>query len=167
MKSKDYKFWKSIFDHKRCLGCEELHGKIYNIYELPKPKPPLHFRCRCRIEILEALRAGTATEKKTDGADWRLKYNGTLPEYYISQEDLEKTGWRRGKKPSKFMPEKMLFGGVYKNSDGHLPQKDGRQWFEADLDYKSGKRNSKRILWSNDGLIFVTYDHYQTFIQIL
>lgn len=65
------------------------------------------------------------------------------------------------------MPEKMLFGGIYENSDGHLPQKNGRQWFEADLDYKRGKRNSKRILWSNDGLIFVTYDHYITFIEIL
>ena len=167
MKSKNYKYWKSVFDIKRCLECEELHGKIYGIYEVPIPKQPLHFRCRCKIEILEALRAGTATEKKLDGADWWLKYTGILPEYYISQEDLEKTGWQRGKKPSKFMPERMLFGGEYENSDGHLPQKIGRRWFEADLDYKSGKRNSKRIVWSNDGLIFVTYDHYKTFIEIL
>ena len=88
MKSKNYKYWKSIFDLKRCLDCEQLHGKIYGFYESPIPRQPLHFRCRCKIEILEALRAGTATEKGTNGADWWLKYKGILPEYYISQEEL-------------------------------------------------------------------------------
>ena len=37
---------------------------------------------------------------------------------------------------------------------------------KADLDYTKGKRNPKRILWSNDGLIFVSFDHYQTFYEI-
>ena len=30
----------------------------------------------------------------------------------------------------------------------------------------SGKRNRQRIVYSNDGLIFVSYDHYQTFYEI-
>ena len=55
MKSKNYKYWKSVFDIKRCLECEDLYGKIYGIYEVPIPKQPLHFRCRCKIEILEHL----------------------------------------------------------------------------------------------------------------
>ena len=38
---------------------------------------------------------------------------------------------------------------------------------EADINYTPGKRNSQRILWSNDGLIFVTYDHYETFYGII
>ena len=42
-----------------------------------------------------------------------------------------------------------------------------RIWYEADINYKSGYRDSKRILWSNDGLIFVTYDHYRTYCEII
>ena len=53
------------------------------------------------------------------------------------------------------------------NSDGHLPQKPGRIWYEADINYTPGRRNLHRILWSNDGLIFVTYDHYETFYEII
>ena len=59
-----------------------------------------------------------------------------------------------------------FFGGIYQNDDKYLPDKYGRIWYEADINYKSGKRNSQRIVWSNDGLIFVTYDHYQTFYEI-
>ena len=43
----------------------------------------------------------------------------------------------------------------------------GRKWYEADLDYDSGFRNEKRLLYSNDGLIFVSYDHAQTFYEII
>ncbi len=42
-----------------------------------------------------------------------------------------------------------------------------RTGYEADINYVSGKRNSDRIVWSNDGLMFVTYDHYRTFIEII
>ena len=39
-------------------------------------------------------------------------------------------------------------------------------WYEADINYTGGYRNDDRILFSNDGLIFVTYDHYETFLEI-
>ena len=61
----------------------------------------------------------------------------------------------------------MLTGGVYNNDDGHLPMNTNRQWYEADINYSTGRRNKQRIVWSNDGLIFVTYDHYETFYEIV
>ena len=60
-----------------------------------------------------------------------------------------------------------ITAGVYKNLDGHLPQAPGRIWYEADINYKTGRRNNQRVVWSNDGLIFVTYDHYETFYEII
>ena len=57
--------------------------------------------------------------------------------------------------------------GVYKNRNGHLPSALGREWFEADIDYDYGYRGTARIVFSNDGLIFVTFDHYNTFIEIV
>lgn len=60
----------------------------------------------------------------------------------------------------------MLTKGEYKNRNGKLPSKNGRVWYEADINYTGGYRNDDRILFSNDGLIFVTYDHYETFLEI-
>ena len=165
--SSHYKHWVSVEDFRRCLICENNHGKIWLISEDPEFKPPEHLNCRCVITLLQSIVAGTATINGVDGADWTLLYKQDLPNYYISQGDLEFLGWCRGDKVSKFVEGKMLFGGVYKNRNQHLPQVSGRVWYEADINYKNGRRNKQRILWSNDGLIFVTYDHYKTFYEII
>ena len=65
------------------------------------------------------------------------------------------------------MSWEMIYGGVFENRKGQLPMAPDRIWYEADINYKSGYRDSKRILWSNDGLIFVTYDHYRTYCEII
>ena len=49
-------------------------------------------------------------------------------------------------------------------TDNYL--KAGRVWYEADINYTGGYRNTHRILYSNDGLIFVTYNHYETFYEV-
>ncbi len=61
----------------------------------------------------------------------------------------------------------MIGGSKYRNNNGHLPYAPGRIWYEADINYIDGKRNGQRIVWSNDGLVFVTYDHYKTFYEII
>ena len=61
----------------------------------------------------------------------------------------------------------MIDGGEYENKNGHLPSAPGRKWYEADINYYERHRNNHRIVWSNDGLIFVTYDHYHTFYEII
>ena len=44
--------------------------------------------------------------------------------------------------------------------------KNGRIWYEVDINYTGGYRNGQRLIYSNDGLIFVTYDHYNKFYEI-
>ena len=61
----------------------------------------------------------------------------------------------------------MITKGIYKNKYKHLPDELGRIWYEADINYYEGKCNRHRLLWSNDGLTFVTYDHYETFYEII
>lgn len=165
--SEHYQHWMSEKDLRRCLSCQTLHGKIWEKEEQPIPSPPLHANCRCMVVAMESIKAGTATRNGTDGADWTLQYEGTLPDYYIAIEDIYKLGWKRGRIPQDYAPGKMIAGGVYQNRDGHLPQKEGRTWQEADINYRDGPRNSQRIVWSNDGLLFATYDHYQTFYEIV
>jgi hypothetical protein len=159
--------WRAILDVKTCYDCHEKHGKIYEIKETVIPPPPLHRFCRCQIVKLRAILAGNATKSGVMGADWWIKYYGKLPDYYISREEAKSLGWKPKKANlGQSAPGKMMFGGEYFNDNGKVPQKAGRKWYEADINYETGKRNKSRILFSNDGLIFVTYDHYETFYEI-
>lgn len=116
---------------------------------------------------MRCLLAGNATKDGKRGADWYLKYMGKLPNYYITKDEAKHHGWVAIKgNLYKVLPDKMLFGGEYYNDNEKLPSKSGRVWYEADINYKGGYRNKERILFSNDGLIFVTYDHYKTFLEI-
>lgn len=165
--SKKWKNWVTLHDEKTCTPCKQNNGKIYEINEVVNPSPPLHKNCRCKIELLKSIFAGEATNKKQDGADWYLKYKGKLPEYYIDRKTATKLGWISWMgNLSKVATDCMLFGGEYLNTNKKLPHQDGRIWYELDINYTSGYRNKQRILYSNDGLMFVTYDHYETFIEI-
>ena len=167
MPSQNYKTWRTELDLKTCFDCADNHGRIFDINDSTVQLPPLHINCRCTLEEMEAIEAGNATKDGTNGADYWLKHFGELPDYYISREQLEALGWDTGDRPSKFAHGKMLGGNIYENGDRKLPHKIGRIWREADINYTPGRRNMHRILWSNDGRIFVTYDHYHTFYEII
>lgn len=165
--SKKYKTWRAYLDMNTCFECADNHGRVFDIKDITVQLPPLHPRCRCKLKDMEAIEAGSATNNGLNGADIQLKHNGKLPDYYVSSTFLEELGWEQGARPSQFAPGKMLGGNTYSNRDGRLPVKPGRVWYEADINYTVGRRNLHRIVWSNDGLIFVTYDHYHTFYEII
>lgn len=164
--STNWKHWKATWDIKTCEQCKGEHGKIYGMNDQPNPEPPLHPNCRCVVETMDAVVVGLATKDGDKGADWWLRNYSVLPSNYIKEADLRALGWDRGDSPAKYIQGKMVTMGEYRNENGHLPQAPGRVWYEADINYYSGKRNGHRILWSNDGLIFVTYNHYRTFIEV-
>lgn len=161
-----WKYWRAVLDGKLCPRCFEHHGKIYAMNERPLVVPELHENCRCAILPMMAIIPGGATKAGRDGADYWLVNFGGLPDYYISKDELRALGWRDGKRIAKYAPGKMLCGGIYYNDNGHLPSAPGRIWYEADINYYKGRRNQHRIVFSNDGLIFVTYDHYLTFYEV-
>ena len=164
--SSRWKHWMTEQDPKVCSDCKSMQGKIYSLYETADPAPPLHPNCRCRIETMKSIVAGFGTKDGINGADWWLKNHGKLPDYYISWDDLNALDYKRGKPPRKYALGMMIYGGVYRNDDGQLPNDPGRIWYKADIKYYEGHRNDHRIVWSNDGLLFVTYDHYHTYYEI-
>ena len=92
---------------------------------------------------------------------------GTIPSNYVTKTKARKAGWVSSKGNLwDVLPGKSIGGGGFNNDDGLLPDAPGRQWFECDIDYEGGFRNSKRIVYSNDGLVFYTEDHYKTFEQL-
>lgn len=92
---------------------------------------------------------------------------GLLPKQYLTKKQAKALGWKPFLANLRKITQSGIIGGdIYKNQDGKLPSATGRIWYEADINYTGGIRNSSRIIYSNDGLIFVTYDHYFTFNEI-
>lgn len=92
---------------------------------------------------------------------------GHLPSNYITSEEAEKLGWDSSKNNlEKVAPGKSIGGDSYTNEEKMLPEEDGRTYQECDIDYDGGTRTDKRIIYSNDGLVFYTGDLYETFEQI-
>lgn len=165
--SVEFKNWIAILTPTTCPFCRNQHGKIYYINESVDPYPPVHNRCKCRILPLNAVNFGNATKDGINGVDMYLNIHGQLPYNYISKKDAIRIGWINilGNLQA-VAPGKTIGGDVYKNRNNHLPSAEGRVWYEADINYDTGYRNDHRIIYSNDGLVFATYNHYMTFVQI-
>lgn len=142
-----------------------MHGKVFPIRKFV---PPMHLYCRCMLVPLIAVASGYATEDGTAGADYWLKNYQRLPDNYITKEDALNLGWiPKAGNFDDILPGKVIGGSIYYNRNGHLPAEAGRVWYEADINYTSGFRGMERILYSHDGLIFVTYDHYESFVEVV
>ena len=88
---------------------------------------------------------------------------GHLPANYITKKQAQSLGWE-GSKLEPYAPGKSIGGDYFGNYEGQLPKKKGRKYYECDIDAQGKKsRGAKRIVYSNDGLIYYTGDHYETF----
>ncbi|MEE3312390.1 MAG: ribonuclease domain-containing protein [Acutalibacteraceae bacterium] len=88
---------------------------------------------------------------------------GELPKNFISKKQAERLGWDGGSLEP-YAPGKSIGGSYFGNYEGKLPKKKGRTYYECDIDTKGKRsRGPKRIVYSTDGLIYYTPDHYETF----
>ena len=90
-----------------------------------------------------------------------------LPDNYLTKKEAQSLGWVSSKGNLWEVAYGCSIGGDrFGNYEGLLPEKKGRKWTECDIDYTGGYRDSKRIVFSNDGLIYYTDDHYESFDEI-
>ena len=89
---------------------------------------------------------------------------GHLPGNYVTKREAQEAGWSGGS-VERYMGEGAAIGGSrFGNYEGLLPEKEGRTYTECDIDtVGAGSRGAKRIVFSNDGLIYYTGDHYESF----
>ncbi len=88
---------------------------------------------------------------------------GRLPSNFITKKEAEKLGWEGGSLEP-YAPGMCIGGNRFGNYEGLLPEADGRSYTECDIDTLGArKRGAKRIVFSNDGLIYYTEDHYESF----
>lgn len=91
-----------------------------------------------------------------------LKQNHQLPDYYLTKNEAKKQGWN----PSKgnlcdVLPGKAIGGDHFSNREGTLPK--GEKYFEADVNYNCGNRNADRIIFTKNGDVYLTKNHYKSF----
>lgn len=105
---------------------------------------------------------GSYTDKKNVAL--YIHTYGKLPQNYINKKTAESMGWSSGEAVSSFAPGKSIGGDRFGNYEGLLPKKKGRTYYECDIDaYGKKSRGAKRIVFSNDGLVYYTEDHYESF----
>ncbi|MBR1704520.1 MAG: ribonuclease, partial [Clostridia bacterium] len=101
---------------------------------------------------------GSYTSK--DAVALYLHTYGELPSNFITKKDAEKLGWDGGSLDA-YAPGKCIGGSYFGNYEGKLPKKKGRTYHECDIDTLGKKsRGPKRLVYSTDGLIYYTPDHY-------
>jgi len=90
-----------------------------------------------------------------------------LPDNYLTKKEAQALGWVSKQGNLWDVADGCSIGGDrFGNYEGLLPDKKGRKWTECDIDFEGEYRNGERIVFSNDGLIYYTDDHYESFDKI-
>lgn len=96
-----------------------------------------------------------------------LAVYGRLPENFLTKKEAQALGWdSRAGNLDEVAPGCAIGGDRFGNYEALVPSAKGRTWQECDIHYAGGYRGGERLVFSNDGLIYYTADHYQHFTQV-
>jgi len=112
----------------------------------------------------------TATPGPLEAAQELADYlfeHGELPENFVTKKMAMEMGWQTiYLNPGDIEPGLTIGGDYFGNYERRLPYVKGRKYYEADCFYQGGKRNEYRIIYSSDGHVWYTEDHYNTFTEL-
>ena len=125
------------------------------------PDGPVSTWCQSDLEECWVSEDGSYTSKE-DVACY-IHFYDRLPNNFITKKEAQSLGWPGGSLEP-YAPGKCIGGSRFGNYEGLLPEAEGRTYTECDIDTLGAKsRGAKRIVFSNDGLIYYTGDHYESF----
>lgn len=85
-----------------------------------------------------------------------------LPDYYITKNEARKQGWNPSRgNLCEVLPGKAIGGDKFGNREKRLPE--GEKYYEADVNYHCGSRNADRIIFTGNGEVYLTKNHYKSF----
>lgn len=91
-----------------------------------------------------------------------VKRNHKLPDYYITKNEAKNLGWIPSEgNLCEVLPGKAIGGDHFGNREGKLPK--GEKYFEADVNYHCGNRTGDRIVFTKNGQVYLTKNHYKSF----
>ncbi|PSM31796.1 ribonuclease domain-containing protein [Haliangium sp. UPWRP_2] len=118
------------------------------------------------VVLYQKYKQALAVAEKANPLIESLMLTGRLPPDYVDKRKTLAAGWQSGEALNKHMPNKQFGGDIYTNKNLIVPAKPGRIWFEADVgldgDLSRSSQPRTRLLYSNDGYLCVTADHYET-----
>ena len=148
-----------------CTGCASDNGGDNTASQAPAQQETQQQPQAAEQETAGITEDGTYTAAQ-DVADYLHRF-GHLPNNYITKSEAKDLGWDNQKgNLDEVAPGMSIGGDSFGNREGLLPKEKGRKYYECDINYDGGYRNGERIIFSNDGLIFYTGDHYKTFEQL-
>ena len=137
-------------------------GLDVDIPEAAEPAPPSQSIQETADRNAELLAPDGSFSTKDDVALYIHTY-GCLPPNFITKEEARDLGWEGGGLDD-YAYGMCIGGDGFGNYEGLLPDASGRKWTECDIDtLHKNSRGAKRIVFSNDGLIYYTDDHYESF----
>lgn len=115
-------------------------------------------------ETAEIAEDGVYTSAR-DVAGYLIAY-GRLPRNFITKAEARKLSWSGGDlRP--YAKDACIGGDRFGNYEGRLPEKEGRIYRECDIDtLGQASRGAKRLVYSSDGLIYYSQDHYESFVLL-
>lgn len=114
------------------------------------------------VETAEPIDVQGDYTTKEDVALYLHTY-GRLPDNFMDKSEARALGWEGGSLEA-YAPGMCIGGDRFGNREGLLPEADGRTYTECDIDtLGKDSRGAKRIVFSGDGLIYYTEDHYESF----
>ena len=117
-------------------------------------------------ESTQGVEEGKSYSSKDEVAEYLHRYK-ELPPNFITKKEAGALGWKSSDGNLWEVTDKASIGGdIFGNREGLLPKKKGRVYYECDINYQGGYRGAERIVFSNDGLIFYTDDHYESFEEL-
>jgi len=128
---------------------------------------PCDETCRAVVHALNLKLPEKIDEAELVNILISLKTTQWLPDKFVSKAQARALGWKPGQDvwKNKKLYGKSIGGDRFQNREKKLPRiKQG--YYEADLDYRGGKRNAKRLIFTREGRGYVTVDHYQTFTEV-
>lgn len=149
-----------LFSLSACISVEPIEptpAPLPTVEPTPTPDPTPS------PEPTEELLDEDGTYTTKDDVALYIHQYGHLPQNFITKKDAQALGWPGGSLEP-YAPGMCIGGSFFGNYEGLLPDAPGRKYTECDIDTLGAKsRGAKRIIFSNDGLIYYTDDHYESF----
>lgn len=99
-----------------------------------------------------------------------INQTGDLPDCYLTKQEANAWGWDRGEDLWRVAEGMSIGGDHFQNREGLLPRRYNGRYVEADLDYRGRRRDARRLVFVDDAegqwLIWVTLDHYDSFLRV-
>ena len=133
------------------------------------------------LDAMNAMRQARLPTQRTLGLDLRtiqsanevvesLQRTGKLPPNYVTKDVARRFGWEPNRALNNHVPGGQMGGDIYANTQNVVPNAPGRIWYEADIGLQNtisrAKQPGTRLIYSNDGLLYVTRDHYANVICV-